>query len=230
MLARYLSFFSGSFAGFYKTQAPLKLSKNKQEYLEKKVFRPYQLTASDLSALIKHYEDKHKIRIFLNGETEIAKSVIEKKKELIEESLNNSDFDDARKQLAKERLIVKDVNIASVQALVTRLEDHADCSIDKADCLTEILYIQNKLNDDETVGYIYTNGHTTRTFHFEVLIISKDKIIKPVCWWSTDPALWVSSPEILYSPNTQHIAECVPAACRQYGMRHTWIVIFKRIT
>ena len=55
-------------------------------------------------------------------------------------------------------------------------------------CLTkeqakqEILNIQKHLEDDEPVGYIFTNKDNEHASHFEFLIITQDNIIKPVMW------------------------------------------------
>lgn len=46
----------------------------------------------------------------------------------------------------------------------------------------EIIAIQGTLRDDQVVGYVYTNGFAARGNHFEVLIISKNEIIKPITW------------------------------------------------
>lgn len=46
----------------------------------------------------------------------------------------------------------------------------------------EIMHIARGLREDEYAGYIYTNQAGNGRRHFEVFIISRDKIIKPVEW------------------------------------------------
>ncbi|CEG58865.1 hypothetical protein [Legionella fallonii] len=65
---------------------------------------------------------------------------------------------------------------------INLLHDIEDVNLDKNEVLQEIAKIQNNLDDNEAVGYVFTNGHSIRVAHFEVLILTKDRIIKPVDW------------------------------------------------
>ncbi|MFT4058703.1 MAG: hypothetical protein QM652_04045 [Legionella sp.] len=46
----------------------------------------------------------------------------------------------------------------------------------------EIEFIQKELKENEIVGYFFTNGNVLDQDHFEVLIITSSKIIKPINW------------------------------------------------
>jgi len=54
--------------------------------------------------------------------------------------------------------------------------------LEKAQAIEEIKAIQKSLHSDEQVGYIFTNNTKTESEHFEVLIIQRETIIKPVQW------------------------------------------------
>lgn len=59
----------------------------------------------------------------------------------------------------------------------------SNCGLTQAEVNDEIRKIQSNLKNDEAFGYIYTNGLIEGSTHFEVLILTKDKVIKPVSWY-----------------------------------------------
>ena len=50
----------------------------------------------------------------------------------------------------------------------------------------EINAIRAQLKDNEAVGYVYTNGSNLGSNHFEVLIITKQAVIKPLSWFTVE--------------------------------------------
>lgn len=61
-------------------------------------------------------------------------------------------------------------------------EVSAEHSLNHDETWQEILSLQERLEDGQVVGYIYTNGVACSSRHFEVLLISKTEIIKPLSW------------------------------------------------
>jgi len=61
--------------------------------------------------------------------------------------------------------------------------DNPDLCLNLKQAEEEVQYIQQNLGKDEVVGYIFTSNTQTKRAHFEVLIITHDKIIKPVHWY-----------------------------------------------
>ncbi|MDI9817800.1 MULTISPECIES: hypothetical protein [unclassified Legionella] len=55
--------------------------------------------------------------------------------------------------------------------------------LSKQQALTEIKSIQNNLHGNERVVYFFTNNRSKSSAHFEVLLIYRDQIIKPVHWF-----------------------------------------------
>jgi hypothetical protein len=54
--------------------------------------------------------------------------------------------------------------------------------LDKTEVMQEIEEIRKKLKADEKVGYIFTNQTNLEIEHFEVLILTRKAIIKPIHW------------------------------------------------
>ncbi len=54
--------------------------------------------------------------------------------------------------------------------------------LEQNECIDEVHQIQKSLNENEYVGYFYTNGWQNGCGHFEVLVIGRYKIIKPIIW------------------------------------------------
>ncbi|WED44072.1 hypothetical protein [Legionella cardiaca] len=52
----------------------------------------------------------------------------------------------------------------------------------KIQAVAEIKAIQRTLNPNETVAYFFTNNRRKGSAHFEVLLISRNRVIKPVHW------------------------------------------------
>lgn len=55
-------------------------------------------------------------------------------------------------------------------------------SLNKSEAKQEIKYLQSKLSKDDAIGYVYTNNNSILEDHFEVVIITNNRIIKPVVW------------------------------------------------
>jgi len=62
-----------------------------------------------------------------------------------------------------------------------------NCCLNHHEAWEEIIAVQEALRDDQVVGYVYTNGFAVNGNHFEVLIISKNEIIKPITWHTLEP-------------------------------------------
>lgn len=57
-----------------------------------------------------------------------------------------------------------------------------DVGLEQAECVAEMRYLQSTLTADAVLGYIHTNQHRETRGHFEVYIVTRENIIKPVCW------------------------------------------------
>jgi len=53
----------------------------------------------------------------------------------------------------------------------------------KSDVIKEVVQIQRFLKEEDVIGYLFTNRAGE---HYEPLIITHDKIVKPLSWYSTD--------------------------------------------
>lgn len=56
------------------------------------------------------------------------------------------------------------------------------CTLTDEDAWEEVKLIQGRLQDNEIVGYVYTNQTAIEARHFEVILISRHMIIKPITW------------------------------------------------
>lgn len=61
-------------------------------------------------------------------------------------------------------------------------KDQAEQCLDRNEVVNEISYIQKSLKENELVGYFYTNNNRVSGAHFDVLVISKNSVIRPVDW------------------------------------------------
>jgi hypothetical protein len=65
----------------------------------------------------------------------------------------------------------------------SKLEDFFnDGGLTIEECVEEMKQIQQNLSEGEVVGYVFTSGHQKLTGHFEVFILTNDKIVKPIEW------------------------------------------------
>lgn len=146
----------------------------------------------DLSKLRKQYLDHADLRDRLG---EFIDQISGNRKENFLEAENFSPY-----QLSIEELIIlseyynkKHGIKIHVQSLADNLEQSEElsnqplhgmhpypCEANLA--IEELLQIQKKLNKDEYIGYIYTNGYTTGKHHVEIFIVGSEQIIKPVRW------------------------------------------------
>lgn len=84
--------------------------------------------------------------------------------------------------------------------------EYDDICLTKAQAVNEIRALQEQLKNEDSnkiIGYVYTNNANIRGTHYEVVIITKDKIIKPVEWGPQDNSnSYICSNDIpeLYSP------------------------------
>ena len=207
----------------------------------------YLLCVNDYPKLTDHYWKKHKIKIYLNGQTPFGLSLIAKRKLALQQEAESkiaSLTDDKQKyasyclikaenyeepvefiDLFKEitcylmktgatswsyseltrvltqaeiyainiicktmlHEIIEEKLVIETDKFVTRIntklqEKLADYCLTLDQATLEIKEIQNCLADNETVGYIFTDDHSHKGSHFEVLIISKNEIVKPIIW------------------------------------------------
>lgn len=63
----------------------------------------------------------------------------------------------------------------------------ANCGLLYPEAWQEINYLQNRLTEHEALGYVYTGGHNQNTTHMEMLIITKNAVIKPISWYQMIP-------------------------------------------
>ena len=73
-------------------EKPYQLSQNKSKFLEEQKLNPtqnytYFLPAAELPILVKHYEEKHGIKIFINGETGFGQESIAKNQRVLKKSI-----------------------------------------------------------------------------------------------------------------------------------------------
>lgn len=61
-------------------------------------------------------------------------------------------------------------------------QDRDNLWIDSNACIKEIKSIQENLQADEMVGYVFTQKNIIKATHFEVFLIKKNAIIKPLHW------------------------------------------------
>lgn len=57
-----------------------------------------------------------------------------------------------------------------------------DICLTKSECVEEMKLLQITNEEKEAIGYIHTNNHRSVGGHFEVFIITRDSIIKPLDW------------------------------------------------
>jgi len=83
-------------------------------------------------------------------------------------------------------------------------EEIAAHSITGDNIQKEIRHIQQMLKPGKAVGYLYTNGSNGREkgIHFEVLIITPERFIKPLSWYAIDK----SRPQATINANDPHTA------------------------
>lgn len=86
------------------------------------------------------------------------------------------------KNLLKEKNQLLKRKIAEAEMEMGMKLDAVDSALSKKDAITEINEIRKCLKDDEVIGYVFTNDHRFGKGHFEVIIITKDLIIKPCEW------------------------------------------------
>lgn len=101
-------------------------------------------------------------------------------------TLKQNDFDEIERAINADHAIKKIMGdlLDSYVALLTSSRGAivADYNLTPHEVGQEIAWIQKNLKEDQCVGYVFTNGNTHREAHFEVIIISKTMIIKPVTW------------------------------------------------
>lgn len=127
-------------------------SANKAFFLTQEYYLALPLQAAGLPKIVSHFEKKHKIKIFINGATDVGKKFIDENKKQI----NTSDPQYSEK--------IKDICLDTSQAL------------------QEVEAIQKTLKPNEYVGYMYTNHHQVKADHMECVIISHDFIARPLNW------------------------------------------------
>ena len=72
---------------------------------------------------------------------------------------------------------------SAIDTLIEQLPNVArDKCLDKTAALEEVRRIQPTLKEGEWVGYFFTGDHRELSDHFEVYIVSRDRIIRPVDW------------------------------------------------
>lgn len=111
----------------------------------------------------------------------------------------------------------------------TRLDD---IGLTKQQAINEINEIRKGLKNDEVIGYVFTNNHLIKKNHFDVILITKDLIIKP-CEWNVDEEKTIGSSDIknlscleLIEPFVSHenkncslpYAQSGPTECGTLGM------------
>lgn len=132
----------------------------------------------------------------------IPKPIRQKLKAIVKQNgisnLDDSNLATAHKIL-KENLSVAEIQ--EIQKLIIEnqrtglLKDSSlDLSIEFA--AEEIREIQGKLKAGNSIGYYFTAGEWVNRKHFEVLIISKDKVIKPVSWLGIENEFRIYDPKI----------------------------------
>lgn len=147
--------------------AQVALSKDKQAFLKQESMPDISaLEAKKLPAIAAHYAKKHKIKIVINGESEYGQKTI--------------------KENQQKKQVSADIEIKLGYSLHLRgfAENIQNTCLTSKQCEEEILELQKNLKDNEKIGYVLTNNNRVASGHFEVLIITKDKIIKPVQWTS----------------------------------------------
>ncbi len=70
---------------------------------------------------------------------------------------------------------------SQIEKLQKNIAENDGC-LTRDQTIEEITKIQESLKENELVGYFYTNNHRVEADHFEVIILSKDNIIKPIEW------------------------------------------------
>lgn len=95
------------------------------------------------------------------------------------------DINDAYKSIltSKEKSLLLKSQATKFEERMYRDDDTA---LTKAEAVNEINEIRNSLKDDEAIGYVFTNNHRILRGHFEVIIITRDLIIKPCEWGVLD--------------------------------------------
>ncbi|KTD21274.1 Uncharacterised protein [Legionella londiniensis] len=107
-------------------------------------------------------------------------------------------------------------------------ENISHCCLSMKEAWTEIIAIKQELKSNEAVGYVYTNGESKRSSHFEVLIITRQAIIKPVSWYGSELAftrsgknqfaeLPLDKPAILQASNAIPVPQADIFACGTLG-------------
>ena len=76
---------------------------------------------------------------------------------------------------------------SAINTVIEQLPNLArDKCLDKTEAIEEIRRIQPTLKEGESVGYYFTSNHRELRDHFEVYIVSRDMIIRPVDWGNVD--------------------------------------------
>ena len=85
---------------------------------------------------------------------------------------------------------LKDLFNSEIISQIRELEQEIeDCCLYANESLSEVTHIQQSLAEDDRVGYVFTNNTRFKARHFEVLIITKKRIIQPVVWPDTRGSL-----------------------------------------
>jgi len=227
------------------------LSTSRASFLEIPSFYAgsYSVRADELVNLVAHFNKKHAIKIFINGETIKGQEFIKTNVKTIQDKINEyaetnklryanylkrfwlGDLQMVSKtasfeinKISPEYLIVKqaiskfldntnavdaslpfrkNLSTSEIEELntiisqltcvkeidnkINRYIDHLrneqkDCCILGEQVANEVYFIQKSLQENEAVGYMFTNNHRLDRDHFEALIITKNQIIKPVFW------------------------------------------------
>lgn len=113
---------------------------------------------------------KDKVGIFLDENKEFKKKLTHENMQALSEILNT---------LPQFKEIV-DKNISVAKKELKFRSDNE--GLTQSEAMDEIKHIQASLDNDEIVGFFYTNGERKAGAHFDALIISKNKIIRPADW------------------------------------------------
>jgi hypothetical protein len=137
------------------------LSKDKNAF-KNNIQYSYSLSATELQSLIHLYKEKYHIDIIFNGSTEFGKNCIQNTTDLLNAKMCSLPEHSIKKLQLKNKLY--------------------NCNLTLEEACAEIHFIQQSLDENTLVGYFFTNGVSCSQEHYEVFIISKEKIIKPIDW------------------------------------------------
>jgi hypothetical protein len=115
-----------------------------------------------------YFDIKSKISHFLDSEG------------AINEFLDEDQQNELNEIISKHFKVIFDKNIKLFTEYLQYEINNINVSIDIVS--EEIKEIQNDLKNEDIVGYFFTNGKSIDNNHFEVLIITKNEVIKPIEW------------------------------------------------